>query len=53
MKLTSTINQQHTQSLRKWLEVSKGSSKYGLIISCAKQGGLVRNNIFNWHYSWL
>ncbi|MCP4715331.1 MAG: ATP-binding protein [Deltaproteobacteria bacterium] len=53
IKLSSTINRQHTQALQKWINVSGDSSDIGLILSCSRQFGLVATGIYNCHYSWL
>ena len=52
-KLTSTLNPRHLQSLERWSQVAGPNIHDALIISSSDRGGLIRQNIYNCHYSWL
>lgn len=54
-KLSSTITEQHTSSLRAWLKLAgarDGNSK-GLVISTSSQMGLIGRHVSNCHFSLL
>ncbi len=50
-KLSSTINYQHTQPMRKWMDLAGGISGHGFIICTSKQVGQISDKIFKCHYS--
>ena len=52
-KLSSTITDQHTRSLKAWLKLSERSSSDGLVISNSQQMGLVGHRVHNCHFSLL
>ena len=52
-KLSSTITDQHTSSLRAWLKLAGNRSSSGLIVSTSEQMGLVGHNVYNCHFSLL
>lgn len=53
IKLSSTISTQHISSLKSWLTLSGNKGNKGLIVSCSKQLGLIREGISNCHFSLL
>jgi len=52
-KLSSTITDQHTSSLKAWLKLSENRSSGGLVISRSQQMGLVGHEVHNCHFSLL
>ena len=53
IKLSSTIKAQHIASLKIWLSLADNSIDKGLIISCSNHSGLIRDKIYNCHFSSL
>ena len=52
-KLTSTLNTRHLQSLDRWRRIAGSRVQDALVISSSDRGGLIRQTIYNCHYSWL
>lgn len=52
-KLSSTVTDQHTSSLKAWLKLAGDSSSEALVISNSEQMGLVAHRINNCHFSLL
>lgn len=52
-KLSSTVTDQHTSSLKAWLKLSGGRSSDGLVVSNSRQMGLIGHHVHNCHFSLL
>ena len=52
-KLSSTVTDQHTSSLKAWLKLSGTRSSEGLVVSNSEQMGLVGHHVHNCHFSLL
>ena len=52
-KLSSTITDSHTSSLRAWLKLAGEGGSKGLVVSTSKEMGLVGHNVYNCHFSLL